>query len=85
MHNRRKNHTCNTIHPDYLITKRPAQANARSRLGDWEGDTLYGAVGQGLIVTCVNRVSQFLRMVLLENRNQEATKDAIVRHYPVMW
>ncbi|WP_427111883.1 IS30 family transposase [Megasphaera sueciensis] len=76
MRNRYKDHTCNTIHPD---TERLAQANARSGFSDWEGDTLYGVVGQGLIITCVDHANRFMRMILLENRNQEATKDVIVK------
>ena len=34
-----------------LITDRPAPANNRERLGDWEADTLMGQTGKACLVT----------------------------------
>lgn len=42
------------------IDERPAVANERSRLGDWEGDTVAGITGKACLVTLVDRKSRFL-------------------------
>lgn len=42
------------------IAGRPAEANERSCLGHWEGDTVIGAQRQGAIVTLVDRKSRFV-------------------------
>ena len=49
----------------------------RERIGDWEGDTVYGGVGKGLLVTLVDRRSRFVRIGLLENRSAELTRPVI--------
>jgi len=38
---------------------RPAEANERQRLGDWEGDTLIGKGRRGVVLTCVDRASRY--------------------------
>jgi transposase, IS30 family len=42
------------------IDERPKEANARQRLGDWEGDTVVGKGRRGFLVTCVDRASRYL-------------------------
>ena len=42
------------------ISERPAEAEARSRLGDWEGDTVVGRGGGACLVTLVDRRSGLL-------------------------
>lgn len=42
------------------IEERPKEANARQRLGDWEGDTVVGKGRKGFLLTCVDRASRFL-------------------------
>ena len=42
------------------IEERPAQANERQRLGDWEGDTMVGKRRRGFLLTCVDRASRYL-------------------------
>ena len=42
------------------IDKRPAEANERQRLGDWEGDTVVGKGRRGFLLTCVDRASRYL-------------------------
>ncbi len=46
----------------HLISGRPDEANHRSRLGDWEADTIIGAKGKdrACLVTLVDRKSRFL-------------------------
>jgi IS30 family transposase len=42
------------------IDERPAAANDRTRLGDWEGDTVVGKGRRGYLLTCVDRASRYL-------------------------
>ena len=42
------------------IAERPAEAGARSRLGDWEADTVAGRAGGPCLVTLVDRRSRYL-------------------------
>jgi IS30 family transposase len=42
------------------IDERPKQANERTRLGDWEGDTMVGKARTGYLVTCVDRASRYV-------------------------
>lgn len=44
----------------HSITERPEEANARTRLGDWEADTVMGKQGGACLVTLVDRKSRFL-------------------------
>lgn len=44
-----------------LIDYRPEAANQRQRIGDWERDCMYGAVGKRILV-CVDRKSRFLKL-----------------------
>ena len=72
-------HNSNVIHPDRIIPEWPDEIKNRSRIGDWEGDTVYGGVGKGLIVTLVDRKSRFLRAGKLNSRNAEETRLVIQR------
>ena len=49
-----------TIHPNRLIRDWPEEVKTRSRIGDWEGDTIAGKIGSGLITTLVDRKSRYL-------------------------
>ena len=42
------------------IEERPAQANERTQLGHWEGDTMVGKGRRGYLLTCVDRHSRYL-------------------------
>ena len=66
-----------TIHPDRIIPQWDDIIKTRSRLGDWEGDTVYGGIGKGLLVTLVDRKSRFLCAGLLESRNATQTREVI--------
>ena len=67
-------HNSNTIHPERIIPEWTDEIKNRSRIGDWEGDTVYGGVGKGLIVTLVDRKSRFLRAGKLSTKNAEETR-----------
>lgn len=69
----------NTIHPDRRIPQWPSEISQRTRIGDWEGDTVYGGVGKGALVTQVDRKSRFLRAGLLAKRDALLTKEVICK------
>jgi len=60
------------------IDERPQVVSERSRLGDWEADTIIGKGKKGAIVTLVDRKSRFLRMGLVGQRTKEAVKEMII-------
>ena len=72
-----KNANYNSIQPDRIIPQWPDEIRNRIRIGDWEGDTVYGGVGKGLLVTLVDRKSRFVRIGLLKNRSAEETRPVI--------
>lgn len=69
-----RNANYNAIHPDRIIPQWPAEICSRLRIGDWEGDTVYGGVGKGLLVTLVDRKSRFVKIGLLKHRDAEETR-----------
>lgn len=69
----------NTIQPDRIIPEWTKEIKERSRIGDWEGDTVYGAVGKGLIATLVDRKTRYLLAGKLDNRNSTLTEKVIVK------
>lgn len=70
---------CYVIHPDRRIPEWTEEIKNRSRVGDWEGDTVYGGIGKGLIVTLVDRKSRFLKAGLVSSRNAEEIREVIER------
>jgi len=72
-----RNANYNTIQPDRIIPQWSEMIKTRSRIGDWEGDTVYGAVGKGLLVTLVDRKSRYLCAGLLKNRAAGETRNVI--------
>lgn len=69
---------CTTIHPDRIIPQWPEWIRNRCRIGDWEGDTVYGGIGKGLLVTLVDRKTRFLCARVIPSRNAALTREAIV-------
>ena len=72
-----RNANYNSIQPDRIIPQWPNAIRNRTRLGDWEGDTVYGGVGKGLIVTLVDRRSRLVRIGRLISRNAEETRNVM--------
>jgi len=72
-----RNANYNSIQPDRIIPQWPEEIRDRIRIGDWEGDTVYGGVGKGLLVTLVDRKSRHLKMGLLASRTAEDTRKVI--------
>lgn len=48
------------IKVSHEVSERPPEADARSRVGDWEGDTVAGRAGGPCLVTMVDRLSGYL-------------------------
>lgn len=71
-------HNCYTIHPDRIIPEWPSEICSRSRIGDWEGDTVYGGIGKGLLVTLVDRKTRFLCAGLIRSRDAKLTGEMIL-------
>jgi IS30 family transposase len=74
-----RNANYNTIQPDRIIPDWPEEIKKRRRLGDWEGDTVYGGVGKGLVVTLADRNSRYFSMGKLHNRTAALTEQVIVQ------
>ena len=72
-----RNANYNSIQPDRIIPQWPDEIRNRVRIGDWEGDTVYGGVGKGLLVTLVDRKSRHLKMGLLASRTADGTREVI--------
>ena len=60
------------------IEQRPAIVDKRSRIGDWEGDTVIGHAHQGVLVTLVERKSRYTLACQLESRHSSKVTPAII-------
>ena len=72
-----RNSNYNSVHPDRLIPQWPKEIKERERIGDWEGDTVYGKPGKGLLVTMIDRRTRYLRLGRILCRNTTHTLAAI--------
>jgi IS30 family transposase len=66
------------IHDRVGIEQRPAVVNERSRIGDWEVDTIIGKDRRGAILTIVERKSKFLQTAKLANTEAEVTSKKMI-------
>ena len=76
-HRFHQNSNYSTIHPDRIIPEWNDVIKDRTRIGDWEGDTVYGGVGKGLLVTLVDRKTRFLCAGLIHSRSSKETREMI--------
>jgi IS30 family transposase len=60
------------------IEQRPAIVDARSRIGDWEGDTIVGKGHQGVLVTLVERKSRYALARQLHSRHSAGVTEAVI-------
>jgi len=61
------------------IDERPAEANNRERIGDWEGDTIIGKEHKGAIVTLDDRVSKLRLAAPLDGKKAKGVTEAIIK------
>jgi transposase, IS30 family len=59
------------------IEDRPAVANGRRRLGDWEADTVVGSDNSGRLVTLVDRRSRYSLVRRVDNGTKEQVTAAL--------
>ena len=59
--------------------QRPDGVDGRSRLEDWEADTVIGKKSPYALVTLVERKSRFTLVNKINRRTGEATRDAVVQ------
>ena len=60
------------------IEQRPAVVDKRSRIGDWEGDTVIGKGHKGVLVTLVERKSRYTLAARLNSRHSVGVTQAIM-------
>jgi IS30 family transposase len=60
------------------IDLRPAIVNAKTRIGDWEIDTLTGKNSKGYLVTAVERKSKFTLVKRVPDRQSEHVAEAVI-------
>lgn len=60
------------------IHDRDPIVNERLRLGDFEGDTVYGSVGKGYLITAIDRKSRQLVAAIARTKNKEMTNAAFI-------
>lgn len=60
------------------IDDRPAVVDAKSRIGDWEIDTVIGKGHRGALVTIVERATQFTLSARLDDKSAEAVTEATI-------
>ncbi len=60
------------------IHNREPIVDERKRLGDYEGDTVYGSVGKGYLITVVDRTSRQLVAAIAKTKTKENTNAAFI-------
>lgn len=60
------------------IEQRDPIVEQRSRIGDWEGDTVIGKGRQGALVTLVERKSRYTLAMQVNSKHSEGVKQAIL-------
>lgn len=60
------------------IDQRPAIANDKTRVGDWELDTIIGANHEGVIVSMVDRHSKLTKLAKIMNKTAESVRDVLL-------
>jgi IS30 family transposase len=63
------------------IENRPAVVEEKSRIGDWEGDTIIGAEHQGAIVSHVDRCSKYTLLAKVPNKTAELVQQASIEQF----
>jgi len=62
-----------------MIDERPEEIETRSRIGDWEGDTVIGKGHQGVLVTLVERKSRYTVVGHCRSKTKDKVADEVLR------
>lgn len=73
-----KNDYRGTIPNRVDIDERPQVVDDKTRLGDWEADTVIGKGHSGVLVTLTERVSKLNFAISIGRKKSELTKEAII-------
>ena len=68
------------IHDQISIDDRPAVVAEKTRIGDWEADTIVGAGQSGCLLVAVERVSQYVIIVKCADRAAKTISAAFKKH-----
>ena len=63
------------------IDERPSVVNQKTRIGDWEGDTIIGAKHQGAIVSYVDRCSKFTILKKIDRKTADLVTMATIEKF----
>ena|SRR3990167_2519570 len=63
------------------IDERPSIVEEKTRIGDWEGDTIIGAKHQGAIVSYVDRCSKFTMLKKIDRKTAELVTTATIEKF----
>ena len=67
------------IKDQVMIDARPAVVAERSRVGDWEMDTVIGSLGGSVLVTMVERKSRYTLIALVDSKESAAVTAGMLR------
>ena len=67
-----------TIIGRIMIDKRPKEVEKKSRIGDWEIDTVVGKNHKGFLVTVVDRKSKFTMIKSVPSKHAEVVTKALI-------
>lgn len=74
-------HNSSAVQPIHTIHDRPDIVEKKIRLGDWEGDTVYGGIGKGCLITMVDRKSKILAAARCISRKKEDILNSIIKAF----
>lgn len=66
------------------IEQRPAIIEQKTRLGDWELDTLIGANHRGAVLSLVERASKYTQLRKLPTRQSQHVEHALIQTVPTL-
>jgi IS30 family transposase len=62
-----------------MIDERPKLVEEKSRIGDWEVDTVIGKNHKGAFVTAVERKSKYMVVCPVPDKSEQAVSDALIQ------
>ena len=63
------------------ISQRPKIVEEKTRIGDWEVDTIVGSGGKSVILSMVDRATKFVILCKVEDRKAESIKRAMIQRF----